>query len=238
MRHFGELLFTAGFVAAIGSIAAAPVRAQDCPGNPNAIGTSRVLTLEPGELTRIGVMQYPQTLPLADKEVVITFDDGPLPPYSNQVLDILASECVKATYFLVGEMARAYPATVRRIYEAGHTIGTHSEDHPLRFDRISVDKVRWEIDQGIADVEAALGDPGEVAPYSFRAWGARRLSRTNLRHVRSSFSVPTPWRTIGFTVSSRSRSSRARSAGWKSAAAGFCSCMTSTRPQWPHCPGS
>ncbi len=175
MRHFGGLLFTAGLVAAIGLIAAAPVRAQDCPGNPNAIGTSRVLTLEPGELTRIGKMQYRQTLPLADKEVVITFDDGPLPPYSNQVLDILASECVKATYFLVGEMARAYPATVRRIYEAGHTIGTHSEDHPLRFDRISVDKMRWEIDQGIADVEAALGDPGEVAPF-FRVPGLGRTA--------------------------------------------------------------
>ena len=56
-------------------------------------------------------MQYPDSLPLADKEVVLTFDDGPLPPYSNQILDILASECVKATYFLVGSMARAYPAT-------------------------------------------------------------------------------------------------------------------------------
>ena len=72
-------------------------------------------------------------------------------------------------------MARAYPATVRRIYEAGHTIGTHSEDHPLRFDRISVDKVRWEIDQGIADVEAALGDPGEVAPF-FRVPGLGRTA--------------------------------------------------------------
>ena len=51
-------------------------------------------------------MQYKQTLPLNDHEVVITFDDGPIPPYTNRILDTLASQCVKATYFLVGHMAQ------------------------------------------------------------------------------------------------------------------------------------
>jgi hypothetical protein len=121
--------------------AAAPQSAQEpagqaaanCPGHPDALGTSRVLALDPTEYVRIGRMQYPDSLALNDKEVVLTFDDGPLLPYSNQILDVLASQCVKATYFLIGEMARAFPATVRRIYEEGHTIGTHSEDHPTRF---------------------------------------------------------------------------------------------------------
>ncbi len=161
---------TAGFVAAT---LAAPVWAQDCPGNPDALGTSRVLTLEPGTLTRVGVMQYPQTLPLADKEVVLTFDDGPLPRYSNAVLNILAAQCVKATYFLIGEMARAYPATVRRIYEAGHTVGTHTEHHPSRMQKLPIEKVRTEIDDGIADVGAALGDPKQLAPF-FRIPGLAR----------------------------------------------------------------
>ena len=84
--------------------------AAECPGNPEALGTSRVLTINPGEFSRIGSMQYNQTLPLNDHEVVLTFDDGPIPPYSNSILDTLASECVKVTYFLVGEMAHAYPA--------------------------------------------------------------------------------------------------------------------------------
>ncbi len=162
---------TAGMTGAL--VAAVPARAQDCSGNPDALGTSRVLVLQPGELTRIGRMQYPETLPLADKEVVLTFDDGPLPPYSNQILDILAAQCVKATYFLVGRMAHAYPGVVRRIYEAGHTIGTHSEDHPSRFRKLSAEKVRQEIDQGIADVGAALGDPAELAPF-FRIPGLAR----------------------------------------------------------------
>ena len=47
----------------------------------------------------------------------------------------------------------------------GHTIGTHTEDHPLRMQKLPVDKIRWEIDQGIADVGAALGDPNELAPF-------------------------------------------------------------------------
>lgn len=157
-------------------LAAASARAEDCSGNPNALGTSRVLILQPGEFARVGLMQYPQTLPLAEKEVVLTFDDGPLPPYSDQILDILAAQCVRATYFLVGSMARAFPATVRRIYEAGHTIGTHSEDHPSQFARLSVASVRREIDRGIADVGAALGDAGDLAPF-FRIPG---LARSNI----------------------------------------------------------
>jgi peptidoglycan/xylan/chitin deacetylase (PgdA/CDA1 family) len=147
--------------------------AQSCPGNPNALGTSRVLAVDPAQLARVGRMQYPDSLPLADKEVVLTFDDGPLPPYSNQILDILAAECVKATYFLVGEMARAYPAVVRRIYEQGHTIGTHSDTHPTRFGFLPIERIRYEIDNGISDVSAALGDPKYLAPF-FRIPGLER----------------------------------------------------------------
>src|ERR1044072_7181505 len=67
----------------------------DCPGNPAALGTSRTLVVDPREHARIGTMQYAETLPLQDHEVVLTFDDGPLPPHSTHVLDILASQCVK-----------------------------------------------------------------------------------------------------------------------------------------------
>jgi peptidoglycan/xylan/chitin deacetylase (PgdA/CDA1 family) len=153
--------------------AATAAHAQDCPGHPDAIGTSRVITINPGDYQRLGTLNYQQTLPLDDHEVVLTFDDGPIAPYSSQILDILASQCVKATYFLVGEMAKAYPAVVRRIRDEGHTIGSHSEDHPLRFDRISDEKVRWEIDAGIDNVSAALGDGGGLAPF-FRIPGFGR----------------------------------------------------------------
>jgi peptidoglycan/xylan/chitin deacetylase (PgdA/CDA1 family) len=168
MRFIGALLF---FLAAAGG----PVLASPdaCPGNPDALGTSRVLTISPSEYNQIGRMQYKQTLPLNDHEVVITFDDGPLPPYTNIILDTLASQCVKATYFLVGRMAHAYPSMVRRIYNEGHTIGTHSQDHPLAFGRLPLKRIKYEVDGGIASVDAAIGDPKAVAPF-FRIPGLSR----------------------------------------------------------------
>src|SRR5262249_29254644 len=70
---------------------AAPQPSQDnakqadgnCPGHPGALGTSRMLALDPAQYPRVGHMQYPATVPLNDKEVVLTFDDGPVPRYSN-----------------------------------------------------------------------------------------------------------------------------------------------------------
>jgi len=147
--------------------------AQSCPGNPDALGTSRVITVGPSDFARIGTMQYKQTLPLNDHEVVITFDDGPLPPYSDRILDTLSSQCVKVTYFLVGQMARAYPWVVRRMYNEGHTIGTHSLDHPLIFQNLPLERVEHEVDGGIALVDAALGDPHALSPY-FRIPGLGR----------------------------------------------------------------
>jgi peptidoglycan/xylan/chitin deacetylase (PgdA/CDA1 family) len=155
------------------SIVAAPASAADCPGNPDALGTSRTLVVDPREHPRIGTMQYAETLPLQDHEVVLTFDDGPLPPRSNQVLDILASQCVKATFFIIGRMARSFPEGVRRVRDAGHSIGTHSQNHPLSMDRMPIERARQEIDDGIAATAAALGGSGSPAPF-FRIPGLLR----------------------------------------------------------------
>jgi peptidoglycan/xylan/chitin deacetylase (PgdA/CDA1 family) len=140
--------------------------------NPEALGTRRTLVIDPSEHVRLGTMQYRESLPLNHGEVVLTFDDGPLPPYSTRVLDILASECVKATYFLVGRMARAYPEVVARMHAEGHTIGTHTQNHPLTFHKISVAHAQREIDGGIASVRAALGGSAP-APF-FRIPGLLR----------------------------------------------------------------
>lgn len=164
-------LFGSWMVAAIGLTQ--PALAADCPGNPDALGTSRTLVVDPTEHPRIGTMQYPETLPLRDHEVVLTFDDGPLPPHSNQVLQILASECVKATFFIIGRMAHQFPEGVRRVRDAGHTIGTHSENHPLNFSKMSPERIKQEIDDGITHTAEALGGPSAVAPF-FRVPGLRR----------------------------------------------------------------
>jgi peptidoglycan-N-acetylglucosamine deacetylase len=140
-------------------------RAEDCLGNPDAIGTSRTIVVDPTEHPRIGAMNYAETLPLADKEVVLTFDDGPIVPYTSKILDILASECVHATYFVVGEMVRAHPELVKRALREGHTIGTHSMTHPYAFKRLPLDAAKEQIDDGIAAASAALGDLKAVAPF-------------------------------------------------------------------------
>jgi peptidoglycan-N-acetylglucosamine deacetylase len=155
-------------------ITAQTASAADCPGHPNALGTSRTLVVDPRQHSRIGTMQYAETLPLRDHEVVLTFDDGPLPHNSNQVLDILASQCVKATFFIIGRMAQAAPEGVRKLRDAGHSIGTHTQNHPSSMNRMSIERARQEIDEGIASVKTALGDDTTLSPF-FRIPG---LSRT------------------------------------------------------------
>jgi len=147
--------------------------AAGCPGNENALGTSRVLTVEPSSVVRVGSMQYRHTLPLARREVVLTFDDGPMPGMTAAVLGALAAECVQATFFMVGRQAAAYPALVRKVYIAGHTIGTHSQNHPLSFHWMGTPRVNSEVANGITSVAMALGSRQAVAPY-FRIPGLLR----------------------------------------------------------------
>src|SRR5689334_23724112 len=160
-----------GLLASLIAEQAAP--AAECPGHPDALGTSRVLVVDPTEHPRIGAMQYKETLPLHDHEVVLTFDDGPLPRNSNQILQILADQCVKATFFTIGQQAKANPDGVRKLVAAGHTVGTHSESHPLGFERMPLDRARQEIDQGIAETTAAAETSSNVAPF-FRFPGLSR----------------------------------------------------------------
>ena len=145
--------------------------AGECP--PDALGVARTIVVDPGEHPRIGAFQYNETLPLNDREVVLTFDDGPVPRHTSSVLETLASECTKATFFMVGQMANAYPAMVRRVHDEGHTIANHSQTHPFTFSRMSVEQAAAQIQGGFASLRAALGDPNAVAPF-FRIPGLLR----------------------------------------------------------------
>jgi peptidoglycan-N-acetylglucosamine deacetylase len=152
-----------------------PASAADCPGHPDALGTSRTLVVDPREHPRLGTMQYAETLPLRDHEVVLSFDDGPLPHNSDQVLAILASQCIQANFFIIGQMARTFPGGVRKLRDAGHTIGTHTQTHPLTMNRLPIERAKAEIDDGIASVRAALGDDADksLSPF-FRYPGLLR----------------------------------------------------------------
>ena len=172
-RRSAAVLTALGLAGATAVFGVSMARAADCPGNPDALGTSRTIVVDPKEHPRIGTMQYGETLSLEDHEVVLTFDDGPLPAHTKAVLDILASQCVKATFFMVGRMAKEFPQDVRRVHDAGHTIGTHSENHPTFFGKLAPERMAAEIDDGITHVAGALSDPSQLAPF-FRIPGLRR----------------------------------------------------------------
>lgn len=172
----GELrrrTWTALCAGLLTSLAAQTASAANCPGHPDAIGTSRTIVVDPRAHPIIGTMQYRKTLPLQDHEVVLTFDDGPLPKYSNQILDILAAHCAKATFFLVGRQAKDNPEGVRKVRDAGHTVATHTQNHPIGMDRLPLERSKEEIERGIASVTAALGDGTAPAPF-LRIPGLRR----------------------------------------------------------------
>ena len=145
------------------ALAAAPTaEAADCPGNPDALGTARVIEVDASTTPQVGRKHFPVTLPLAPREVVLTFDDGPLPGTTERVLDALRRECARASFFLLGRNVAAHPALARREMAEGHTVGHHTYAHPL-LSRMSLPRAEAEIDRGFAAVDLALyGDAGKA----------------------------------------------------------------------------
>jgi len=152
MRRMIAIALGLALAAAMVPLAAV---AEPCPGNSQALGTERVLEVDAGSTPRVGRKHFPITLPLARKELVLTFDDGPWPGTTPKVLDALKRECVRATFFLLGRNAEAQPALARRALAEGHSIGHHTFSHPL-LDHMTLAKAEAEIDRGIAADEVAL----------------------------------------------------------------------------------
>jgi peptidoglycan/xylan/chitin deacetylase (PgdA/CDA1 family) len=158
------LNFSAALCAAVAAwmtfVTAAP--AAECP-RKDALGTSRVLAVDAATYPRVGLKSFPQTLPLEDHEVVLTFDDGPWPATDRKVLAVLAQECVRATFFLIGKPASEHPALVRRLAAEGHTVGHHTwTHHNLKY--MKPEQAIGEIDKGIAAVETALHGKATTIP--------------------------------------------------------------------------
>ena len=99
----------------------------------------------------------------------------------QRVLKALADECVRAIFFMVGRQASADPQLVRQVRAAGHTIGTHTQNHLLF--RMPADRAAYEIDTGIASVGAAFGSQRALAPF-FRFPGLFRTTEAE-QHLRS-----------------------------------------------------
>ncbi|MDE2579385.1 MAG: polysaccharide deacetylase family protein [Hyphomicrobiales bacterium] len=141
------------FLSATLAVLAAPALA--C--GPDALGVARELPVGGG--VAVGLKTYPRTLALADKELVLTFDDGPNPPTTAKVLDALKAECVKATFFLIGKNAESAPAMVKREIAEGHTIAHHSYSHPaVTLRNLPLEAAKADVDRGMEqDDKAAFG---------------------------------------------------------------------------------
>lgn len=136
------------------TLAPLPALSREACG-PDALGVSRVMTIDRAQGSAVGLQSYPRTLDLRDHEVVLTFDDGPATP-TARVLDALARECARATFFLIGRNAEAMPATVKREIADGHSVGHHSYSHPSHTLRLMPDAAaKADIDKGVAAVEKA-----------------------------------------------------------------------------------
>lgn len=127
---------------------------KPCSG-ADVLGTARVLPVSAATAPRVGLKSFPATLPLGPKEVVLTFDDGPWPGTTPKVLDALKRECVRATFFMLGQHAEQYPALARRILAEGHTVAHHTYSHRI-LNRLPAAAAEAEINRGIEEDDYAV----------------------------------------------------------------------------------
>jgi peptidoglycan/xylan/chitin deacetylase (PgdA/CDA1 family) len=130
-----------------------------CPAD--TLGVSRILEVDTNGGPWYGAPNGDPNF-LAPGEVVLTFDDGPSPKDTREVLAALAKECTKATFFVVGEMVALYPEIVKEVAEQGHTIGTHTWSHP-NLARLSLPDDTREIEATFDAAQKASPEP--VAPF-------------------------------------------------------------------------
>jgi peptidoglycan/xylan/chitin deacetylase (PgdA/CDA1 family) len=126
--------------------------------NPDALGVSRVVEIDTTGGPGFGFEHFKQLDFLADKEVVLTFDDGPWPGNTPAVLKALADQCTKGLFFPIGKHATYHPEILKQVAAAGHTIGAHTWSHAnLNSKKITDQQAKDEIEKGFSAVKLALG---------------------------------------------------------------------------------
>ena len=184
-------LAAALIAAVLTALMHAGAASADCANPSTALGVKRIVEIDAtgGPLYGSITHQHREPSFLKAKEVVLTFDDGPMPWVTKSILNTLDLFCTKATFFSVGRMALAYPATVKDVLARGHTLGSHTYTHPFRMPRMPFDTAMEEVERGFAAVTTAAGQP--IAPF-FRfpglADGQRLLAYLKARNM-ASFTV-------------------------------------------------
>jgi peptidoglycan/xylan/chitin deacetylase (PgdA/CDA1 family) len=147
------------------AIAQATQPARAACSNPDALGVGRTVEIDTTGGPGFGFEHFKELDFLKEKEVVLTFDDGPWLGNTPTVLKALAEECTTGIFFTIGKHATYYPEILKQVYAAGHTIGTHTWSHvALVNKKLSEDQRKEEIEKGFSAVKWALGG---VAPAPF-----------------------------------------------------------------------
>jgi len=137
-------------------------QASECPGNPNPLGVSRVVEIDTTGGPGFGFQHYKMYDFLNPKEVVLTFDDGPLPNRTTAILKALNAECTRAIFFSVGKVAAGYPDILHDVAKSGNTIGAHTMDHK-DLSKMTIDQAKDEIEKTFSVLHRAVGGP--TAPF-------------------------------------------------------------------------
>ena len=146
-----------GSITEKASAAPLPQPNQAC-ANPDALGVSRVVEVDTTGGPGFGFEHFKQFDFLADKEVVLTFDDSPWPVNTPAVLKALADQCTKAVFFSIGKHAMYHPELLRQVAAAGNTVGTHTWSHAnLNSKKMTEQMAKDEIEKGNSAVKFALG---------------------------------------------------------------------------------
>ena len=146
----------------------APKSASASCANPDALGISRVVEIDTTGGPAFGTEHFKQYDFLRDREVVLTFDDGPWPENTPTVLKALQDNCAKATFFEIGEHATWRPDLTKELVAAGMTVGSHTWSHkdlaknPYAKD---IEQAKQEIEMGVSAVHMAAGAGGPIAPF-------------------------------------------------------------------------
>jgi peptidoglycan/xylan/chitin deacetylase (PgdA/CDA1 family) len=136
-----------------------PAPAKPACANPNALGVSRVVAIDTTGGPGFGFEHFKQLDFLREKEVVLTFDDGPWPVNTPSVIKTLDDECTKAIFFPIGKHATYHPEILKAVAAHGHTIGSHTWSHAnLNNKKLTDEQRKAEIEKGFSAVKWALGD--------------------------------------------------------------------------------
>lgn len=139
-----------------------PAQARTCAGSASALGVSRTVEIDATSGPGFGTAQYKRFDFLRPGEVVLTFDDGPVPRTTQKILKALLHHCAKATFFPLGKLAVTYPALMRKMISDGHTVGVHGWSH-RNLPRQSLAFAISDIEKGASAIK--LTTQNAVAPF-------------------------------------------------------------------------